>query len=44
MVYFTNGMLVHNINKDDNYKNIVNKILGIDSESHQYDFLFFNKL
>lgn len=44
MVDFTNGMLVHNINKDNTYKEMVGNILGIDSESHEYDFLFFDKL
>lgn len=44
MVDFTVGMIIHNLNKDDNYKNASKQLLAINDESKEYDYLFFDKL
>lgn len=44
MVDFTLGMIVHNINKDDNYSNGAYNLLGITDKDSEYDYLFFDKL
>ena len=44
MVDFTIGMIIHNINKDDNYANASRQLLALNDESKEYSYLFFDKL
>ena len=44
MVDFTLGMVIHNMNKDSNYDNLAQGLLGMKDESQEYDYLFFNEL
>ena len=44
MVDFTAGMIMHNLSKDSNYASAALELLGANSESSEYDYLFFDKL
>ena len=44
MVDFTLGMIIHNINKDDNYANASRQLLSVNNENREYSYLFFDKL
>ena len=43
MVDFTMEMIIHNIEKDSNYYNAIQQLLG-DTQKEEYDFLFFDTL
>ena len=44
MVDFTAGLIIHNVNKNNDYFYAAEQLLDTNDESNEYDYLFFDKL